>query len=86
MILTRTMTLEADLPDAPGGCKWELRNSDCGMVMLVRGNSALGHVSGIGRLWRTGPMMTIDGVETYYSTERAAAFALFAALGLEVLP
>lgn len=82
MLLTRTMTLECDLPDAPDGYGWELVNSDCGMVVLVRDNNALGYVSGIGCRWQTGPTLTIGGVQTYYPTEREAALALFAALGI----
>jgi hypothetical protein len=90
MILTRTMTLDADLPDAPAGREWRLVTSDHGQVALYHGDTARGLLTGIGPgflgigvkvdlvFWPHNQTRRPIGT---YDNERQAAAALFDALG-----
>ena len=90
MLLTRTMTLEADLPDAPAGCEWRLVTSDHGQVALYRGDSGLGLLTGIGQRFAEFGVMAehifLPHNQTrrsigVFAEEREAASSLLASLG-----
>ena len=90
MLLNRTMTLECDLPDAPDGCEWALISADAGQVALAVRGERLGFLSAIGMGLSKGvgailyPQILNPAHEynTNHPTEREAALALFAALGI----
>jgi len=50
MILTRTMTVDVDLPDAPAGYSWKLNHDVGAQVLLMRDGDpiAVGILTGLG--------------------------------------
>jgi hypothetical protein len=50
MILTRTMTMDVDLPDAPAGYSWRLNHDVGAQVLLMHDNDpiAVGILTGLG--------------------------------------
>ena len=84
MKLTRTMEVEVDLPEAPEGCEWILLSDYSHQIRLSRNGIGHGFVTGAGELGTTVSWRVYStSEEGEAQTQREAALALFAALGLE---
>jgi hypothetical protein len=91
MILTRTMTIDVDLPDAPAGYSWLLNHDSGAQVLLMRdGNPvSVGILTGLGS--KLGCPVLVDTHATRgkkpieCKTDREAAYTLLFMLNLASL-
>jgi hypothetical protein len=91
MILTRTMTIDVDLPDAPAGYSWLLNHDSGAQVLLMRDGDpvSVGCLTGLGN--DLGCPVLVDtrgtrgGKSVECKTDREAAYTLLYMLNLASL-
>ena len=91
MVLTRTMTVDVDLPDAPAGYSWKLNHDTGCQVLLMRDGDpvSVGILTGLGN--DLGCPVLVDtrasrgGESVECKTDREAAYTLLFMLNLASL-
>jgi hypothetical protein len=91
MILTRTMTIDVDLPDAPAGYSWLLNHDSGAQVLLMRDGDPVSVGILTGLCANNGCPVLVDtrgtrgGKSVECKTDREAAYTLLYMLNLASL-